>query len=133
MTGSREPSTRELQERLERRVLAIEGPEGLERRFNRMGVPSKRLEARYNRHGVPKSATAAKAKAKAGSASLATIQSARKKGGKERGGKQGAGVGAGAGAGAGQNSTQPAAAGNIPGVSVANQPTDNDSLGLDIE
>jgi len=39
MTGRRAPSTEELHENLRKRVLAVEGEEGLERRYNRIGVP----------------------------------------------------------------------------------------------
>ncbi|KAF8802550.1 aspartic peptidase A1 [Phlegmacium glaucopus] len=56
MTGAEPPSARSLEQRLEKRVLAIEGPEGLYRRFNRFGVPGSardvQLERRFNRAGV---------------------------------------------------------------------------------
>lgn len=39
MTGSNPPPDRELHARLRRRVLSVEGPEGLEKRYNRQGVP----------------------------------------------------------------------------------------------
>ncbi|PPQ77889.1 hypothetical protein CVT25_015376 [Psilocybe cyanescens] len=40
MTGCEEPSRRDLHSRLERRILSVEGPEGLEKRFNRFGLPA---------------------------------------------------------------------------------------------
>ncbi|KAF8150776.1 aspartic peptidase A1 [Crassisporium funariophilum] len=57
MTGREAPSARSLEQGLQKRVLAVEGQQGLERRFNRMGVPTARnskLEKRFNRYGVPK-------------------------------------------------------------------------------
>ncbi|KAF9524418.1 aspartic peptidase A1 [Crepidotus variabilis] len=61
MTGGEVPSRRELEENLERRVLAVEGPEGFERRFNRRAPIDESdevdLEKRYNRIGVPKPAS----------------------------------------------------------------------------
>lgn len=39
MTGRDEPSHEELELHLKRRVLSVEGPEGLEKRYNRQGVP----------------------------------------------------------------------------------------------
>lgn len=60
MTGVEPPSMRSLEQRLEKRVLSIEGPEGLRRRFNRARViPSPRevqLEKRFNRVGILDSA-----------------------------------------------------------------------------
>lgn len=61
MTGAEPPSARSLQQRLEKRVLAIEGPDGLRKRFYRFGhgvphvAPSERevqLEKRFNRLGA---------------------------------------------------------------------------------
>jgi len=106
MTQREEPSSRDLHARLERRILSVEGPEGLKRRFNRMGVPSRKregaLEKRYNRQGVPKNSN------KSNAASLIS----EKKG-------QGSGQAA-----------QPAA---VSPVAQAGQPSAADSLGLDIE
>jgi hypothetical protein len=121
MTGRAGPTHATLVENLERRVLAVEGPEGLEKRFNRMGVPRRStednvLEKRYNRIGVPQRAkTAAKT---AGAASLASLKT-----GKNRNGAKGS------------KSSQPAAAPATPASSVtnANTPTTANSLGLDIE
>jgi hypothetical protein len=117
MTGRAGPTHETLVENLERRVLAIEGPEGLEKRFNRMGVPRRStadnvLEKRYNRIGVPHKAKTT------GAASLASLKS-----GKNRNGAKGS------------KSSQPAAAPAAPASSVtnANTPTTANSLGLDIE
>jgi len=56
MTGVDPPSARSLEQRLEKRVLSIEGPSGLRRRFTRSGVPRStrevQLEKRFNRVGV---------------------------------------------------------------------------------
>jgi len=114
MTGRLEPTRRELQANLEKRIVSIEGPEGLEKRFNRMGVPGRkrqteaesRLERRYNRIGVPKKHTAATATT---GASLVELKK-------------------------GQAAGQAAApAASATGVTFANTPTTANSLGLDIE
>lgn len=55
MTGREEPTSEELQQHLEKRVIAVEGPEGLEKRFSRYGVPKSR----------PKGATTTKTVSKA--------------------------------------------------------------------
>lgn len=107
MTGVEPPSMRSLEERLEKRVLSIEGPEGLRRRFNRARViPSPRevqLEKRFNRGGVLDSA--------------------------HRAGKTPPSSGtAGAAGAAGTSSTSSSST-----VTVANTPTTANSLGLDIE
>ncbi|KAF8969251.1 aspartic peptidase A1 [Flammula alnicola] len=106
MTGRSPPSRRDLQENLERRVLAVEGPEALEKRFNRMGVPKRRvenvLEKRFNRIGVPKKAKAPD------SSSLISLKK-------------------------GKNSTAQAAPVTANAVAQANAPTAANSLGLDIE
>lgn len=68
MTGRREPSREELHENLRKRVLSVEGEEGLQKRYIRFsGIPKhtretehEGLEKRYNRHGVPKSAKTGK-------------------------------------------------------------------------
>lgn len=55
MTSRDVPTTQELHARLEKRILAVEGPEGLKRR--RMAALSRKratvLEKRFNRQGVP--------------------------------------------------------------------------------
>jgi hypothetical protein len=59
MTGRQAPSSSSLEQNLVKRVQAVEGTEGLERRFNRKGVyrslPRREvvLEKRYSRLGVP--------------------------------------------------------------------------------
>ncbi|KAJ7454804.1 aspartic peptidase A1 [Mycena latifolia] len=103
MSGREEPSDAVLAEALRKRVLSVEGPEGLERRFNRVGLPGK-PEKRFNRTGVK--------------------NEKRRKGGK---GKKAKAAAAAAGAGAGGPD---AAAGD---VEVANAPTTANSLGLNIE
>jgi len=113
MTGRVEPTRRELQANLEKRILSIEGVEGLERRFNRMGVPGRkrqteaesRLEKRYNRLGVPKKLAAATPTTEG--ASLIELNEG--------------------------NATGQAAAPVTSDVTFANTPTTANSLGLDIE
>jgi hypothetical protein len=51
MTGRAEPSQHDLEENLRKRVLAIEGPEGLAKRYNRAGTNFKHGK-RFNRGGV---------------------------------------------------------------------------------
>ncbi|KAF9048515.1 aspartic peptidase A1 [Panaeolus papilionaceus] len=108
------PSSRDLEDRLYRRVISLEGDEGsLERRFNRIGVPrrtearsSHTLEKRFNRHGVHR--TTSKKPAAAGN-NLAANNLKKKK------------------------PSQAGAAAPVADVTTANQPSDSDSLGLDIE
>jgi len=56
MTGAEPPSAHSLEQRLEKRVLSVEGPEGLRRRFNRFAVPPSpneiQLNKRFNRNGT---------------------------------------------------------------------------------
>lgn len=40
MTGREEPTRRDLHGLLERRVLSVEGQDGLEKRYNRYGLPA---------------------------------------------------------------------------------------------
>ena len=58
MTGAKPPSDRSLEQRLERRILSLDVPSGIDRRFNRFGVPRNvkdvQLERRFNRVGVLK-------------------------------------------------------------------------------
>jgi hypothetical protein len=58
MTGVKPPSDRSLEQRLERRMLSLDVPGGIDRRFNRFGVPRNvkdvQLEKRFNRAGVSK-------------------------------------------------------------------------------
>jgi hypothetical protein len=67
MTGTEPPSARSLEQRLEKRVLSIEGPDGLYRRFNRFHVPRSarevQLEKRFNRGGVAPGSSLASLKA----------------------------------------------------------------------
>jgi len=58
MTGETEPSQDTLENYLVRRVLAVEGREGLERRYNRRNADDTVvLERRYNTWGVPEPAS----------------------------------------------------------------------------
>lgn len=105
ISGRTEPSVEFLERELQKRVYAVEGSEGLERRFNNNGVPRSGenvLEKRYSRFGVPE-----KAKSPGGADSLAVLKK-----------------GNGNGSNAGQKKN---------GVSIANAPTANSSLGLNIE
>ncbi|KAG6861997.1 hypothetical protein C0995_008184 [Termitomyces sp. Mi166 len=132
MTGRREPSREELHENLRKRVLAVEGEEGLQKRYNRFsGIPkhpreNEDLEKRYNRQGVPKSA---KAGNKAGSgAVLASTAGKQNHGhGNQDNTKGGNAVGAATGNAGSSATTAPDT------VTNANAPTANNSLGLDIE
>ncbi|KAG6898201.1 hypothetical protein C0992_003313 [Termitomyces sp. T32_za158] len=125
MTGRREPSREELHENLRKRVLTVDGEEGLHKHYNRFsgGEPEQDLEKRYNRTGVPKSA-------KAGNkADLDVVLSAGAKQNQHAHGKQDKMTNGGNGAGnAGSSSTAA-----LDTVTNANAPTANNSLGLDIE
>jgi hypothetical protein len=58
MTGAKPPSDRSLEQRLERRMLSLDVPSGIDRRFNLFGVPRDlrdvQLEKRFNRVGALK-------------------------------------------------------------------------------
>ncbi|GLB40508.1 putative peptidase A1 family protein [Lyophyllum shimeji] len=125
MTGRREPTTEELHENLRKRVLAVEGEQGLERRYNRIGVPKKSKTA--------------------GSGAVLASGAARNRKGKGQGNGRikgnGKGIAAGGAAGAGAGAAAGASAGAAAGASAAapdkvtpaNQPSAANSLGLDIE
>ncbi|KAJ7722740.1 acid protease [Mycena maculata] len=123
-TGREAPSDEVLTAALHKRVLEIEGPEGLERRIYRVGhagAPSKR----FNRTGVP---------------SKDKDKREPKKNGK-KGGAAAAGAGtAAAGAGTAATGSTPTGANtaiggpdSATGVEVADTPTTSNSLGLNIE
>jgi len=122
MTGREEPSDAVLTEALRKRVLAVEGPEGLERR--RIGLAGAGIKSskRFNRTGVPKNDKRKNGK--------------NGKKGAAAGGAAAGGAASGSAAGAG-NAAEPAGALGGPdsatGVEVANQPTTANSLGLNIE
>ncbi|KAJ7844437.1 aspartic peptidase A1 [Mycena olivaceomarginata] len=129
------------QQALRKRVLAVEGPEGLERR--RIGLAgASKSEKRFNRTGLSKNekrhkggkkAKAAAAKAAAAGAAVgAGAGAAAAAGGKAAA----AGSGAAAAGGAAANGTAAAggaAAANGTAALVANAPTTGNSLGLNIE
>jgi len=76
MTGREVPSSTSLEQNLVKRILAVEGTEGLEKRFNRIGVPRRErregvLEKRFNRVGIP-------TKPKGNSASLISLKKSGK-------------------------------------------------------
>ncbi|PPQ63842.1 hypothetical protein CVT24_009055 [Panaeolus cyanescens] len=105
------PSSRELEERLYKRVTSLQGEDGaLERRYNRMGVPrrssSHTFEKRFNRHGVHQTRPK---KSAAGNNLVANNRKGKNK-----------------------NKNQLAAP-VPPPITTADQPSDTDSLGLDIE
>jgi len=57
MTGAEPPSDHSLKQRLERRMLSLDLPSGIDRRFNRIGVHNEgdvELEKRFNQVGVSK-------------------------------------------------------------------------------
>ncbi|KAJ6631021.1 aspartic peptidase A1 [Mycena sp. CBHHK59/15] len=124
MTGREAPSDAVLEESLRKRVLAVEGPEGLERRFNRVGVHDKR----FNRTGVHDKRKLGKGKKGAAAAAAAAGTGA---------GAAAAGAGAGAAGAAGGNAASASALGGpdsaLGSVEVANTPTTSNSLGLNIE
>jgi len=125
MTGREEPSAAMMTEALRKRVLEVEGVEGLERRFNRAGVPSK--SPRFNRTGVKKNG-------KRHGGKKAKAQEVEAAGG---GAGVAAGTTAGTAAGTGASAAQPVGAigggDSATGVEVANAPTTANSLGLNIE
>jgi hypothetical protein len=97
MTGETEPSQDTLKNYLVKRVLAVEGREGLERRYNRRNADDTvLLEKRYNTWGVPEPASPPVGNTLA------------------------------------ETSGDPLGA-QPNGVTAANKPTANNSLGLDIE
>lgn len=91
-----------LERELQKRVYAVEGSEGLERRNGLPRSEENSLEKRYNRFGVPE-----KPKSPVGTDSLAVLKK-----------------GSGNGSNGGQQKSS---------VAIANNPTANNSLGLDIE
>lgn len=102
ITGRTEPSVEFLERELQKRVYAVEGSEGLERRNGLPRSEENSLEKRYNRFGVPE-----KPKSPVGTDSLAVLKK-----------------GSGNGSNGGQQKSS---------VAIANNPTANNSLGLDIE
>ncbi|KAJ7746620.1 acid protease [Mycena metata] len=136
MTGREAPTDAMMLEALRKRVLAVEGTEGLERRFNRAGVPSK-SDKRFNRTGVNKNERrrAKKSKAKAGAAGAAAAGAA----GAAAAGAAGAAAAGAAGAAAGGAAAAAGGASALggpdsaQGVTAANTPTTANSLGLNIE
>ncbi|KAG6850695.1 hypothetical protein H0H93_009853 [Arthromyces matolae] len=130
LSGRSEPSHEELHDNLRKRVLAVEGEAGLERRYNRLGVPKNpraadsenELERRFNRAGVPSSAK----HRRAGSGSTLASAAAKHK---HHGNKANNGNSTGNPASTTSSSSATAAA----AVTDANAPTAADSLGLDIE
>lgn len=54
MTNRALPSDEELVERLRKRILSVEGEEGLAKRFNRYGVPSRLKDKRQDANNAAK-------------------------------------------------------------------------------
>ncbi|KAG6854390.1 hypothetical protein C0991_007381 [Blastosporella zonata] len=147
MTGRREPSREELHDNLRRRVLSVEGEEGLQRRYNRFVMPKLQsardeqdLERRYNRMGLPKSSK--KTKTAGSGAVLASAVAAEAKTAHQENTKSahqedtktkhsGHGKFAAAGAAVSSGTDNSAASANT--VAIANTPTATNTLGLDIE
>ncbi|KAF7317083.1 Acid protease [Mycena chlorophos] len=132
MTGRTVPSDDVLYSALHKRVLDVEGAEGLERRLNRNTHGKPQNDKRFNRTGV----------------SRVQSRNERRKNKKHKGAKGAAagaaagGAAAGAAAGGAADASNPAAVTNNAnlggpdsqtGVAVANAPTGNNSLGLNIE
>ncbi|KAF7375155.1 Acid protease [Mycena sanguinolenta] len=117
MTGREAPTEAMMTEALRKRVLEVEGPEGLERR--RVGLFGATKDKRFNRTGVPKNGKRSPKKGKnAGNAGNAGAT-----------GNTGATGNGGAAAG----SSAIGGPDSATGVEVANTPTTGNSLGLNIE
>jgi len=124
MTGRAEPSVDELEYNLRKRVLAVEGEEGLTKRYNRVGLHKNKAA---NLAGT--------------NALIGGGRKNRKNKAAAAGAGAGAVIGAGAGAakqaagkGKGGNATGAANSTALPdGVEAANAPTGDNSLGLNIE
>ncbi|KAG5645562.1 hypothetical protein DXG03_005838 [Asterophora parasitica] len=114
MTGRSEPTSEELRSNLHKRVLAVSGEEGLVKRYNRVGVVK----------GKSKSRLAAGSGAVLASASATERHGHSHKGKGRHEGNEDDATGSGAATGT---------TGAAGGVTPANQPTANNSLGLDIE
>lgn len=144
MAGRQAPTSNMMSDALRKRVLAVEGPAGLERRFNRHGVPQK-SEKRFNRYGVKKTKIDKRRKKHGGAASGA--DGAGGNGGNADGGAGGnGGIAAGGNGGAADNTGAGAAGAtgvgasseiggpdSAAGVEVANAPSAGNSLALDNE
>ncbi|KAG6832820.1 hypothetical protein H0H92_009439 [Tricholoma furcatifolium] len=131
MTGRRQPTSEELHENLRKRVLAVEGEEGLQKRYNRFGVPSAtdaNLERRFNRLGVPKKSTSTGSGAVLAAAAAANERHTNQD--KEGHHNQG---GDGTSASSDSSSSSSSSSTAAETVAIANAPTANNSLGLDIE
>jgi len=105
ISGRTEPSVEFLERELQKRVYGVEGSEGLKRRFNGNGVP--RSEENVLEKRYSRFGVPEKAKSPVGTDSLAVLKK-----------------GKGNGSNAGQQKN---------GVAIANAPTANNSLGLNIE
>ncbi|KXN91695.1 putative aspartic-type endopeptidase CTSD [Leucoagaricus sp. SymC.cos] len=145
MTGRNEPSAEELEQHMKRRVVSVEGPEGLQKRYNRQGVPktqggatgkTNNQKATGGRNGQQgNGATGQSGNNNGGN------QTTGNKGGKGAGnskGGKGAGAATGAAAGAAGGAAGATAGATSGGaatqaVTNANTPTAGNSLGLDIE
>jgi len=116
MTGRDLPSPEELAARLRKRVESVGGSvEELAKRFNRYGVPHN--QKRFNRHGIPKPG-------KRNPAEINVIQPVQAAGGDiVAAPSNGTGIG-------GPAAEAAAIAGDL---AIANTPTANNSIGLDIE
>ncbi|KAJ7510363.1 acid protease [Mycena galericulata] len=134
MTGRQEPTEAMMTEALRKRVLEVEGSEGLQRRINRVGLAgAHKSEKRFNRTGVPKhdKREPRGGKKNKGAAAAAAAGAAA---GADAGAAAGAAGGAGAGAGsAAQQSSALGGPDSATGVEVADTPTTANSLGLNIE
>jgi hypothetical protein len=99
MCGRDEPTTDELEQHLVRRVISVEGLAGLEKRYNRQGIPNSQAKG-----GATNKAASSKGSQPANGSGRQGKNGSKK--GSAAAGGVGAGVGAGAGAaGATGNST----------------------------
>ncbi|TFK40258.1 aspartic peptidase A1 [Crucibulum laeve] len=112
MTGRAEPSSEHLKRELHKRVLAVEGPESLWKRYSRVGAGNKGSKTNGN--------------ALSASSSANGKNNSKNKAASSKGKKGNA-------AGNAANQTVPATPEIPAGVTAAGNPTAGDSLGLDIE
>lgn len=137
MTGRQAPTSNMMADALRKRVLTVEGPAGLERRFNRHGVP-KKSGKRFNRYGVNKTKIDKRRKKKHGGAASGAGGTAGTGDNAGAGAAGTAGSGAAGDAGAGTAtgagaSSEIGGADSAAGVEVANAPGADNSLALDNE
>jgi len=129
MSGREAPTDAMMHAAMRKRVLAVEGEEGLARRFNRHGVSKN--DKRFNRHGVNKNGKRHnKHKGQAAGNNAAAAGTGAAAAGT---GAAAAGNATAAGTGAGADASNIGGGDSATGVAVANTPTADNSLALDNE